>query len=558
MAGACGANCFPEGRGVARRGAPRDLLACLLPAALCLAAFWPVFAGRVLVPSDGVYLIDRAFVQSRPADLPDRMNVTLTPDQVYVFYVWRQFAAESVRAGRIPLWNPYVGCGAPFLANNQSAVLNPANLVLNQVLSPARAQTAFGLLTLLAACLFAYSLVRSLGASPLGGIRAGLTFGLGGFTFIWLGYPLAGAAVWLPALLWITHRIAGRPTLGGAALIGGIIGWQFLAGHLSTSVQTLAFWLVFAGYEYQLRRKAQGRVWKAQFWGALALGLALGVGLAAPMLAPVAEYFDLSAISRTGRSRWVSANASENVSRALFGDRWFLTSIAPGEAALLFLPEARGNPAFGDYRPFSGYGNYAECAGYVGTVALLALLLGLTRRPSPGYHRFFLIAAGAMLGVLLHLPGFNLVPYLPIIRLTSPTRLRFIFSLCAAVVVALSVSEWFPARPAPTRPRRLPLWIVALALVAVQAGLAGSAWTALSAHWRDLSGSDLWLRVAKLLAPPLAAAVLAGLLFLGARRTRWTAALAVGLVAVSFLDLLLFGARWHVTARANAVLPDLP
>jgi hypothetical protein len=45
----------------------------------------------------------------------------------YVQY-WKptfQFLADAVRAGRIPLWNPYVGLGRPFLADMQNAVFYP-------------------------------------------------------------------------------------------------------------------------------------------------------------------------------------------------------------------------------------------------------------------------------------------------------------------------------------------------------------------------------------------------------------------------------------------------
>ena len=45
----------------------------------------------------------------------------------YVQY-WRptlQFLADTVRAGTIPLWNPYIGLGRPFLADMQNAVFYP-------------------------------------------------------------------------------------------------------------------------------------------------------------------------------------------------------------------------------------------------------------------------------------------------------------------------------------------------------------------------------------------------------------------------------------------------
>jgi hypothetical protein len=46
------------------------------------------------------------------------------------FYPWRYFALESIRSGYLPLWNPYVGNGAPLVANYQSALFYPPNWLL--------------------------------------------------------------------------------------------------------------------------------------------------------------------------------------------------------------------------------------------------------------------------------------------------------------------------------------------------------------------------------------------------------------------------------------------
>jgi len=45
------------------------------------------------------------------------------------FLAWRAFAAESLRAGRVPFWNPYSYAGEPFLGGFQSALIYPPNLI---------------------------------------------------------------------------------------------------------------------------------------------------------------------------------------------------------------------------------------------------------------------------------------------------------------------------------------------------------------------------------------------------------------------------------------------
>jgi hypothetical protein len=55
----------------------------------------------------------------------------------------RHYMAEALREGRLPLWNPHVALGRPFLADVETAVFYPPNL-LYVVLDPS---TAWGLLT---------------------------------------------------------------------------------------------------------------------------------------------------------------------------------------------------------------------------------------------------------------------------------------------------------------------------------------------------------------------------------------------------------------------------
>src|SRR5439155_1237208 len=50
-------------------------------------------------------------------------------DVAYQFVPWRHFAWESLRQGRLPLWNPYSLAGTPFIASMQSAVFYPINLL---------------------------------------------------------------------------------------------------------------------------------------------------------------------------------------------------------------------------------------------------------------------------------------------------------------------------------------------------------------------------------------------------------------------------------------------
>ena len=51
-------------------------------------------------------------------------------DIFFYFYPYRDFASAAARAGRVPLWNPFLFMGAPFLANSQAGFFYPLNLAL--------------------------------------------------------------------------------------------------------------------------------------------------------------------------------------------------------------------------------------------------------------------------------------------------------------------------------------------------------------------------------------------------------------------------------------------
>ncbi|MEZ4737031.1 MAG: hypothetical protein R3E79_58880 [Caldilineaceae bacterium] len=52
-------------------------------------------------------------------------RVLANGDILLYFYPYRDYAAAALRSGEVPLWNPYIFMGVPFLANPQAAVLYP-------------------------------------------------------------------------------------------------------------------------------------------------------------------------------------------------------------------------------------------------------------------------------------------------------------------------------------------------------------------------------------------------------------------------------------------------
>ena len=93
---------------------------------------------------------------------PGRVGLEFPFDLVFYYFPMLQQAAERMRAGELPLWNPWQCCGVPFLATAQVAIFYPPTwLVLFMPVTWAVKTLMFGqvfLGGLFAACFF-----RSLG-----------------------------------------------------------------------------------------------------------------------------------------------------------------------------------------------------------------------------------------------------------------------------------------------------------------------------------------------------------------------------------------------------------
>ena len=53
----------------------------------------------------------------------------IVDDGISLFNIWHELANRGLQNGVVPLWNPYLFCGLPLFANNQSAVLYAPNMI---------------------------------------------------------------------------------------------------------------------------------------------------------------------------------------------------------------------------------------------------------------------------------------------------------------------------------------------------------------------------------------------------------------------------------------------
>jgi hypothetical protein len=195
------------------RGAASDVLAWAGLGAAVLAILWPLgLTNRILAGVD-------AFTYFEP------------------YWTYRNAVLAT---GHLPLWNPFLFLGVPFLANPQAAVLYPLHWPL--VWLPAeRALIWSALLHIWLAAGFTYMFARrSFTMDRLSAWLAGLLYGLGGFALARVeNINQLNAMAWLPAMLWLydeTRRSSSwRVGLRWGTGLTLAIVLQFLAGHTQTA-----------------------------------------------------------------------------------------------------------------------------------------------------------------------------------------------------------------------------------------------------------------------------------------------------------------------------------
>jgi hypothetical protein len=190
----------------------------------------------------------------------------------------------------LPLWNPEIGAGRPYLANAQSAIFSPFSWPA-YVLPFWWSLGVIAALKLFLGALGAFVLGRLFGMRFGGALLTGLVFAFGTFFVLWLAWPLTNIFPLIPWLLVLAELAVRRPTPLVAAGLAAGVALAFFGGHPESSfhtiVMTALFFVVRLGWSVR-DRPDRGRAMArpaAAFFG----GCVVGSLIAAVMLVPLAE-----------------------------------------------------------------------------------------------------------------------------------------------------------------------------------------------------------------------------------------------------------------------------
>jgi hypothetical protein len=515
--------------------------------AACVTVFFhdSLLTSRVLSPAD-VLLVEASFRE--PGDVDYEPFNRLLMDPVLQFQPWLAFNRSEIRQGRLPLWNPYAGLGVPHLANGQSAVFDPFQLLI--YFGPWPAALAWAAAARLwFAGLGAFLLARSWGMGIAGRWFSGLVYPFCGFLVVWLLYPVTPAAVWLPWILLATDRAIGRPIVAASSLLALCVGGVVFAGHIQTSAHVLLAAGGLAAWRLIVHPRSDLGRWRGGvYWGA---GIVLGLGIAAVQIVPLGVYLTKSPVwseRRREHPPW-----------------WVLTRPRVLESACTGMPYLYGSQRRGHPNLARGLGinNLNESAGgYAGLATLVWLApLGLRGRRGSSETTFLavMLVIGAM-GAFRLPPVDNLLRALPVLNVTDNRRLTLWVAFALTMLGGLGVDRLARGDFLPRG--WLWAWLAAAGLLGVGTAVAPKAEPMLRAraerHYRNAPTATLdptqaarrverQVRAALDFVPRRLAfgavefLVFAGLA-IGARRSaRFARALPVGLIVLTVAELFEFG-----------------
>lgn len=386
---------------------------------LVVAGFFyaPFFlSGKLPIPSDtivGLYSPYRDFFSNtNPNGIPFK-NFLIT-DPVRQTFVWKELAVDLITKREMPTWNPYEMAGKPLLANFQSGVFYPLNVIL--LLKPFYLSWSFFIiLQSFLGAIFMFLFLRNLKLSVFSEILGTVSFVFSGFGTSWLEWGnIISTSLWLPLILFSIDKFFSekKKNIWFMVYVGGIVS-SFFAGHLQ-----IFFYLYLVSVSYFLLRFFEYKKERTLLIKFIIANL---------------FFIIVTFIQWYPTLRFILLSARGTDQSYLTAEGWFI----PWKHLIQFLaPDFFGNPATLNY---FGTWNYGEMVGYIGIISLFFACYSFFKKNITVI--FFTVII--LFCFLFALPtGISGIPYIlkiPFLSSSQPTRLLFVITFSLSVLAAVGL-----------------------------------------------------------------------------------------------------------------------
>ena len=389
--------------------------------------------------------------------LAGRFLVNERSDQYIAGYAFREFAAESVRSGNgIPLWNPYLFGGMPYVAAMHGDTFYPTFL-LRAALGTDVGMTWGLMLHVVLAGTFAFLFFRrGVGLGFYGALVGGLAYAAGG-NVAGLVSPGHDGKMFVSALLPLVLFFVHRGVRDGRAWSWGALALAVTFAILSPHPQLLQYLLLvagayglFAAFSASPDGTRVPRATALRRLGLAAVAVGLGFLGSAIQYWPVMEYTSWS--PRAGGKDWEHAISY---------------SMPPEELLNTYLPQFTG--ILDRYWGRNGIHFHSE---YIGAAVLALVGLAYARAGGVSRKQVWFWTGVLVVSTLWALGGYT--PFYSIVYAVvpgtkyfrAPSTMLYVVSFATAVLAGTGVDR---ALSGGIRPRYVAAWMGGAALIAVLA-----------------------------------------------------------------------------------------
>lgn len=389
----------------------KRILLSILPL-LFIFFVWLAFSNQYFikdkVPFSSTYLVNFFSPWNAYPGFSSPVKNNAMPDIVTQIYPWKTITIDTLKNLQIPLWNPYSLSGTPLLANYQSAVLSPFNLLFF-IMPFINAWSLLILLQPLLAGIFMYIFLRSLKITKEGSVLGSIAFMFCGFITTWMAYgTLSYAILFLPLSLFSIEKYYQTNKSRFLFLLALSFPLSFFSGHFQISLYFLIFTISYSIYKWVLVRD------KRAFFNVLIYSV-LGILFSLPQLIPSMELY------------------LQSLRSGIFGK----IEVIPWTYLPTFLsPDFFGNPVTRN----DWFGHYAEWNAYIGIIPLVLAFYSIFRKITKTTV-FFIFMAVLSIILSFQTPVLDLLVFLklPVLSTSAVSRIIVIFSFSASVLAALGL-----------------------------------------------------------------------------------------------------------------------
>jgi len=374
---------------------------------------WFIFASPYFlknkVPFPSTYQVNNFAPWSTNSKFWGPVKNGAMPDIITQIYPWRHLAIDIWKQGQVPLWNSYTFSGNPLLANYQTGVLSPLN-VLFFILPFVDAWSILVLLQPLLAGLFMYLFVKSLKISKAGSLISALSFMFCGFITTWMGYATLGYAIlFLPLSLFCIEKYCETNKNIFLFLLSLTLPLSFFSGHFQISLYFLIAVISYTFYKFFTTKNIPNIL-------RLILFTFFGLLLIMPQVLPSIELYLES-----------------------FRSSFFQTGGIPIEYLPSFLaPDFFGNPVTRN----TWFGNYAEWNAYIGVLPFMLAIYSFLRIKK--HQTLFFLVLGLLsliLAISNPISAFIQNLHMPVFSTSAINRIIVLFSFAFTVLAGFGYDQ---------------------------------------------------------------------------------------------------------------------